>query len=170
MKKEAYHQLEMLTDKSIPYALVLLAFILILDFFYNDFYLQHQQVLEFLDKIIIGIFILDLIFKYRRVKHIPLFIKRYWLDILAVFPFYLTIRLFEEFAASQQVAHAGLEAEREFTKVLKSAEIEKELKVLRYEELGRGRLFVRFLKPIARIPRFFKAISFYEKSKHHSHR
>ena len=173
MKRSLYNKLESFIDKSIPYLLILLLVIIISHLFFYDFYLKNEKVLEFADKIIIGFFIADLIFKYNHVKNIPIFIKKYWLDILAVFPFYLILRLIEEYilifrageelATGQKIAHTTLEVEREFSKVIKSAEIEKELKVLEYEKLARGRLFFRFLRPITRIPRFFKAIPYYEK-------
>lgn len=172
-KRGLYHKLETLVDKLIPYILIVLAFIIITHFFFPSFYMQNEKLLTILDEIIVAIFVIDLIFKYNYVKNFPTFLKKYWLDILAVFPFYLTIRLIEEYllifrageelATGQKIAHAGIEVEREFTKILKGAEIEKELKFLEYGKLSRGELFVRFLRPIARIPRLFKAISYYEK-------
>ena len=89
------------------------------------------------------------------------FLKLYWLDILAVFPFFLVLRLFEEvLLLSERSAltlrnlfHAGLILEEE-------AQIARTAEVVAKE--GRVVAFARFTRPLRRLPRFFKAISFYE--------
>jgi hypothetical protein len=123
--------------------------------------------------------VLDLVFKYLRVRRIPTFLKKYWLDILAVFPFFLVFRTYELVAGAfsavvsesaqtvQAVVHEGLELEKEGVKVAK--EVEKVAK------LNRSQKFMRFLRPITRIPRFLKAkvhvMHFYDKphGSHHEH-
>ena len=90
-------------------------------------------------------------------KNIRNFLKSFWLDILAVFPFFLLFRAFEEIAAglqigefterSQNVLHEGLELQKKGTKLLQEAE-----KAIKIREATRFSKFSRFLRPIARLP------------------
>ncbi|MFH1063571.1 MAG: hypothetical protein V1729_00655 [Candidatus Woesearchaeota archaeon] len=183
------HKIEVLVDKIIPYCLVLLLAIITLDLGFKEFVEAHHLHPYILgaDYIVIGVFVVDLIFKYMRTKHLKDFFRKFWLDILAVFPFFLVFRAFE-FAigawgqTAQSILHESLEIEKEGAKVLREGE--KFLKegsrvVQEAEKIGkigtRTSRFTRFLRPLARIPRFFKAIpeinQFYEKptGEHHQH-
>ena len=105
-------------------------------------------------------------FKYIRVRKVPLFVRKYWLDILAVFPFFLFFRVFEfAFGAwgqtAQSILHEGLEIEKEGSKVVREAEkfAKEGSRVAREAEkvgkLSRSQKFARFLRPIFRLPRFY---------------
>ena len=104
------------------------------------------------------------------------FVKKFWLDIIAVFPFFLVFRIVEELflllSVSQDVAegqkflHFGLEAE----KIVKEESALKELSSLQKEsrfikeiesgtKLTRTSLFARFF----RLPKMIKVLPFYEK-------
>ncbi|MBW2965128.1 ion transporter, partial [Candidatus Woesearchaeota archaeon] len=145
------------------------------------------------DYIVISVFVLDLVFKWMRTRHLPKFLRKYWLDILAVFPFFLLFRLFEMFAGvfgtavsegtktAQNILHESLEVEKEGAKIAREAEkfIKEGSRVGQEAEklskLSRSSRFMRFLRPILRLPRFFKAapnvLPFYEKPHggHHQH-
>jgi hypothetical protein len=78
------------------------------------------------------------------------------------------LRLLEEFVA---IANLGETAQKYFREAL---EVEREGKVLVREiektgQASRLKYFARFIRPLARFPRFLKAFSFYEKptGKHH---
>jgi hypothetical protein len=177
--KKGFHKLEHLVDKIIPYILILLLVIIIITFFFKEIAKTYHLYIEIADYIIISVFILDLVFKYIRVRKIKKFIKSYWLDILAVFPFYLFLRAFEEliylfrFSESlqegQSLLHAGLElkevslVEKEGTKIIRAAE--------KTGKLSRSRFAIRFLRPITRIPRLMKLLPYYERTTgyHHPH-
>ena len=157
---------EILIDKLIPYMLVLLLGIIIIEFFFKDFAHNYHFWVELADYVVIIVFIFDLIFKYIHIRNIPRFLKTCWLDIIAVFPFFLVYRVFSEFfvfgetlSKSQKLLHEGLELEKEGVKVLQEAE--KLTKSSRSIKLG------RFIRPIARIPRFVKAFHFFEHPKIH---
>lgn len=165
--QKSLKKLEELIDWLIPYCLILLLGIIIIEiFFYDTATLYHTQV-QYADYFIVLVFVIDLIYKWFHVRKIPKFIKNYWLDILAVFPFFLIFRLFEELGAvfqigqtGQQILHEGLEIEKEVSKFEKeAARLSKELKATRATR------FARFLRPIARLPRFAKAFSFFEHPK-----
>ncbi len=183
------HKIEVLVDKVIPYCLVLLLGIITLDLGFHEF-VEHHHLHPYIlwaDYFVIGVFIVDLIFKYMRTRYLKDFFRKFWLDILAVFPFFLIFRAFE-FAigawgqTAQSILHESLEIEKEGAKVLREGEkfIKEGSRVAREaEKLGkvssRSSKFARFLRPIARIPRFIKALPrimhFYDKptGAHHQH-
>lgn len=191
--KRWMHKIEVIVDKLIPPALIVLLVVIILDLGFSGFVDAHhlEPYMVTADYAIIALFVLDLVFKYMRTRHIPLFIRKYWLDILAVFPFFLLFRLFEfasgafSFAVSesaqtvQALVHEGLEVEKGGAKLIQEAEkiatqgsrIAREADKL--SKMSRSAKFMRFLRPILRLPRFLKAIPrfthFYEKptGEHH---
>jgi len=194
------HKLEVLVDKAILPAIAVLLAILITEIFYKETAHHYETLIHYADIGIVSLFVLDLAFKYNRVRKIPKFIRLYWLDILAVFPFILLFRAFEglyglisaseaigQFGTAQQVLHEGLEIEKEAVKISESIskvtkegeiaakeatrvikEIEQTGKIARTTRFAR---FARFIRPLQRMPRLFKAVSFFEKpsGRHYSH-
>ena len=152
-----YRRLEHIIDKLVPYAVFVLLILIIIDLFYQDFYQHYAVYAHTIDWIIISIFVLDLLFKYRRTRNLKNFLKKYWLEIIAVFPFYLVIRIFEEailafrlsesFGEGQRVLHEGVEIER----------------LAREEKLARSRMISRIFRPFQRVPRVLESAKFFEK-------
>ena len=76
-------------------------------------------------------------------------------------PASLFVRLIERFIpvstfeVSQSILHEATEIKRE--EKLIAMEVEK------VGQISRTRYFLRFIRPVARLPRFIKAFSFYEK-------
>ena len=193
--KRWMHKIEVLVDKLIPPALIVLLVVIVLELGFSEFvehYHLHPYILA-ADYAIISLFFIDLVFKWMRTRHLPKFLRKYWLDILAVFPFFLLFRMFElaagafSFAVSesaqtiQAIVHEGLEVEKEGARLLREGEkfVKEGSRVAREAEklskLSRSSRFMRFLRPILRLPRFIKAIPrmihFYEKPHggHHEH-
>lgn len=171
-----FKKLEHFTDRVIPYLLFLLGIILTLEFGFKTKAELYYNYIVIADIIIIFFFSLDLIFKYNRVRKFKPFIKRYWLDIIAVFPFFLLVRaveeillffrISEEVSAGQKFLHLGIETEKivEEEKALSElSALQKETKAFTEIEaatqLSRTRLFARFF----RLPRLIKVFPFYEK-------
>ena len=150
---------EHVVDRIIPLVLLILLVILILEFFFSEAIINYHTYVEVIDYFIILIFVVDLGFKYNKIRNIPLFVKKYWLEIIATIPFFLVFRFFEGLARlfglveetareGQKALHAGVEISREFSKVgLEAEEVAK---------LSRSERFIRFLRPIARSPRLLK--------------
>ena len=157
--KQWVHKVEVIIDKLIPYSLVILFFVIIMEIFFSDVIEPYRLYVSIIDGFIIGLFIVDLMFKYDRAKDIEKFFRTYWLQIIALFPAFIFVRLVEEFiiilsleesiAISQELIEVG----------------EKSI-----PRTARARYFGRFIRPLARLPRFLKAFSFYEKptGMHHS--
>lgn len=172
----ALKKIEHLTDRVIPYLLVLLGVILTLEFGFKAKAEEYYTYIVVADIIIISFFSIDLIFKYNRVREFKPFIKKYWIDIIAVFPFFLLFRVVEEVllffriseevSAGQKFLHLGVEAEKivEEEKALSElSALQKESRIFKEIEAGtqlsRTRMFARFF----RLPRFIKVFPFYEK-------
>jgi len=156
--KRIWHKIEVFVDKSIPYALVALLFTIGIHFFFKDIAEQYAFFIDSIDQIVIGIFIIDLVFKYIRSKSMNFFFKHYWLEILAVFPFYVIFRVIEpllittELTTAQSALHTGLEIEKEGSRIVREVGSES-----RYYRLR------RVIRPVLRMPRFLRAIPFFDK-------
>ncbi|VVB81797.1 Uncharacterised protein [uncultured archaeon] len=92
--------IEYFVDRAIPFVLVLLAFMIVAEF--TKIAVDYQQYFVYLDTAIIIFFIADLCFKWYHVHDLLKFIKLYWIDLIAVFPFYAVFRTY--FAASELLA------------------------------------------------------------------
>jgi len=152
-------EVELVVDISIPYLLILLTFLIIIEFSLTGAAEKYSIFFDISHSIIIFIFVLDLIFKYQRTRTLKQFFTYYWLDILAVFPFYLVFRLFEQLTLlfrfselaqeSQKILHEGLEVERVVAKEV--------------QEVEKGSKFLpRFLRALQRSPRLLKARVFFK--------
>jgi len=102
------HEFEHFTDHIIPFLVIILAVLIILE---NPFWtLVHLENYEpwptIFDVVILFFFIVDLVFKWFKTKNVRKFFKLYWLDVIAVFPFYLGFRAYAELAGFFQVGEA----------------------------------------------------------------
>ena len=155
------HKIEVIVDKSIPYFLVILLFLIIGEIFFAHQIEPYGFFVSVVDNMIILVFIMDLAFKYMRTKYFPDFFRKHWLEIIAVLPASLFVRLMERFIPvstfeiGQSILHEATEIKRE--EKLIAMEVEKA------GQISRTRYFLRFIRPLARFPRFLKAFSFYEK-------
>lgn len=132
--------IERLVDKLMPVMLVLLAGVIVAEF--TEWGHHNEGILITLDYFIITFFVVDLAFKWYETRDALKFLKLYWIDIIAVFPFYTLFRLY--FVAAEIFA-AGEQAQ----KFLHEAVLMREMRVLREAEKS-----ARFLKE-ARFVRFF---------------
>lgn len=150
--KKFLRKTEIFTDRAIPYLLIILLVVITIEIFFIDIAHNYSKIISSIDSFIIFIFAVDLCFKYLRSKNIPYFLKRYWLEIIALFPAFLVIRIFEEFIAITRLENI-VTVSQEALELTEKAGI----------RANRIHYFARFVKPLARVPRFFKAFVFYEK-------
>ncbi|MBI4141454.1 hypothetical protein HY484_00855 [Candidatus Woesearchaeota archaeon] len=141
--KRELSSIEHIVDKTIPFLVVLLALLIIADFTMDIH--KFEPWVSYADWLIVGFFVIDLSFKWRHVRKVTKFLKLYWLDILAVFPFYLIFRAYvaiadiivagERIKEAQQIAHEAVLLRE--TKLLKEAELfTKETRLVREAELA----------------------------------
>lgn len=148
--------IEHFVDTAIPYLVIVLALLIVINLTgYAHFF---EPWISYADWLIIGFFVIDLVFKWRHVRKFTKFIKLYWLDILAVFPFYLLIRAYatiaeiialgERVSEAQQLTHETLLLRE--TRLLEEAKIFEE-----GEKLGKEtKLLPRIIRFVQRILRF----------------
>ncbi|MBS3135174.1 hypothetical protein J4406_02295 [Candidatus Woesearchaeota archaeon] len=170
------HNLEIFFDRAIPYVILLLIFIIVGEFAFHNFMNKYRLYVSLADYVIVGFFIIDLGFKFYRVRNVKLFFKKYWLEVIAVFPFVLVFRLFEELALllrftepleqGQKVLHGiteGIQLGEEQKIIRELQELEKGTRTFRSiqesTKLSRTTMFLRFM----RLPRLARAVPVYEK-------
>ncbi|MBI5871797.1 hypothetical protein HZB88_01805 [archaeon] len=178
--KPLAHKMELFVDRIIPFVIFVLFIIIVVELFFPQTGERYHNIITIADAAIIFIFALDLVFKYIRIRKIPKFIKTCWLDIIAIFPFFLLFRVIErvvilaEISGSikqfQMLFHEGMEIEKETAKIFEEGgkivqEAEKVGKTSRVKSI------IRIFKPVSRSPRLVKALPFYEQPTglHHIH-
>ncbi len=147
-------KLEHFVDKAIPPSLVAILAVLIAEIFFHHQVEPYHIFIEIIDYTVISIFAIDLYFKYQRLRQKNTFVKKYWIEIIAIFPFMLFFRTIERFIALEL-------ASRE----LKQAQmaLHETVEVSKGAKAARTARFTRLLQPLLRTPRLLKAVPFYEK-------
>ncbi len=140
-------RVEHFVDHAIPFLLVLLAIVIIADF--TSWGVKYHSIIVIADYVIITFFVADLIFKWRHVRKLIPFLKLYWLDIIAVFPFYLFFRFI---IAAREVIAAGETAQ----KALHEVALLREARLLRETELLKETKFLREARLLRVLPRFLR--------------
>lgn len=155
------HKTEVVVDKLIPLALAALLAMIAAEIFWPRVAEEHQALIQWADWGVLAVFALDVFFKFKRARSVPHFLRTSWVDIIAIFPFFLVFRLFEGLlgliglsetaARSQQILHASIEVEKEAELALKEgSRFAAEL-----SEATRAEKLSKFLEPIARSTRLF---------------
>ena len=152
---------EHFVNVSMPYLVIILGIMIILEIL--NALQGYDAYVSIIDGAIVSFFIVDLIFKWIHVPHLTAFVKLYWLDILAVFPFYLVFRasaqifqisgLTESTNAIQQYSHEAV--------LLRETRLIREAELLQQEErlgviIRESTIAERAVKAIARFIRALK--------------
>lgn len=166
------HKIEVIVDRLIPPLLAALLVVIVGELFFSHQFEWYKRYADFFDGFIILVFAADLGFKYSRIRKLPAFVKKYWLEIIATIPFFLVFRLLEFFRISdvlettQTFAHEGAAA----------GKLEKEVELIAKEtakagEVSRTARMLNTFRAISRFPRMIRAAHFFEKptGQHHWH-
>lgn len=137
--------IEHFVDRAIPYILILLLFMIVAEF--THYAAEYEEYLIYLDYFIISFFIIDLCFKWYHVHNAVKFIKLYWLDLIAVFPFYT---FFRTYTAATELLAAG----EPIQQVLHESVLVKETKLLQGARFAKG---TRIVQIFARSLRLLRA-------------
>lgn len=169
------HKVEKLVDRIIPPLLLVLLAIIIADIFFAEEFEPYHLYVDYFDAFLIAVFVADLAFKFHRVRKVPKFIRKYWIEILATIPFFLIFRFVEFFGIGgvleegQRLAHEAGEVEKlekEGGAILKEAgKLERETVAI-VKEAGKASRTARVLRSFrifARFPRFLKVLPFHER-------
>ena len=146
--------IEKTVDTLVGPALVIAAIIIILELT-TDIEQWIWMFIEIADFSLITIFVTDLGFKYRRLHNPRMFVRKYWLDILAVMPFMLVLRVMEFLRVTEII---------DFIDILIRGE--QDVSLARDIQANRGSLrahrFARYFRVLARSPRLLKAVRYFE--------
>ncbi len=141
--------IERFVNHSIPYVLVLLTLLIIADF--TSFGVTYHKWVLAGDYVVILFFVADLFFKWFHVRKLKRFVRLYWIDILAVFPFYVFFRLFDAF---RDILFIGEEAQ----KIAHETRLAREARLLReYESAAKFAKEGKFLRVGVRFLRLLRA-------------
>lgn len=163
------HKIEHIVDRLIPLSLILIFLLVVGEISYYDALQPYHLAIDIVDYAIIFLFVIDLAFKYARIRSIPRFFRECWLEIIALLPAFIVVRVFELFAPLARLdvvsdaAHGILETEAKWGLLVQEAE--------RTGQASRVAMLHRLIRPLARLPRFVKAFTFYERptGRHHPH-
>ena len=157
--KKWLHTVEVIVDKLIPFLLIILAAIIIVELTSDKLAEKYHTYIQIFDYFLITTFIIDLGFKYHRIRNIPQFIRECWLDIIAIFPFFIVFRFFEGLLGilgiseatvqAQKVLHVGVGVEKELVATVKEGS-----RVA--EEVSRAEKLTKYIRAGARSLRLLK--------------
>ena len=157
--KKWLHTVEEIVDKLIPFLLIILAAIIIVELTSDKLAEKYHTYIQIFDYFLITTFIIDLGFKYHRIRNIPQFIRECWLDIIAIFPFFIVFRFFEGLLGilgiseatvqAQKVLHVGVGVEKELVATVKEGS-----RVA--EEVSRAEKLTKYIRAGARSLRLLK--------------
>jgi len=162
--------LEKFVEFMIPWLVLLLLVIIIAEFSevinifrwhwldsLGEFAHAHDKEVVMLDRIIVTFFVIDLYFSFFKKSTLWRFIKHYFLDILAVFPFGLFIGA-SAVAESQEILHVVGETEKEVSKLTRTERI-----AAAFERfLARAGRFFRVFGRLARVLRIYRLIDLFK--------
>ena len=152
-ERSLWENIEYYNEHLIPFAVVLLLVIIIVELFVEIHSHSIEQLIHMGDYFVIAVFVIDLIFIFRRCHGLRFFFRYYWLDILAVFPFIFLFRavgsLFRLFLASERFLFGQ-------TILHESLELRKATMASRVQKAGRfSRMIARFIRVVTKT-RFFQ--------------
>lgn len=163
--KEFWEKVEHYNARLIPFAIVALLFVIVIELFFTEFAHHYHTSITILDGFIVAIFIVDLIFLALKAKSAKFFFKNYWLDIVAIIPFALIFTfinyLYEAIVATSRIAtgqailHESLEARKGALALSRSQRLAK---------------YAKYIRIITRLIRVVTKSRLFTKLKHHTHR
>ncbi len=141
--------IEEIVDRAIPYVVILLGIEIVSSFIWDLH--AYEKWLHYFDYFVIAVFIIDLIFKWTRVRSMKVFVRLYWIDILAVFPFYWAFTAYETVAGITRVAEEGQKVVHEAL-LIREVRIAREIEAIRVAGESE-RFFIRMFRSGQRILR-----------------
>src|SRR3989338_7540161 len=120
--KKRLEIIEHYNSKLIPLAIICLLGIIVIELFIHIENHNIELAVHIVDYIVISIFAIDLFFLALKAKTTSFFFKRYWLDVLAIFPFGLLFKSVERITQGviaterivigQAIAHETIEVKK----------------------------------------------------------
>lgn len=156
--KSVLKRVERAADMLIAPALVLVFFIITAELFFTEVAHEYHDWINLLDYAVIGVFAVDLSFKSYRASTWEGFLKKHWLEIIAILPFFMVFRVVEFLTVPTQAADLGQDAAH----LAEGARSGRFAELFRSTEATRSTRFSRFLRAFSRSPRLAKAADFFK--------
>ncbi len=141
-------RMERWVDRSLPVVFLLLTVLLVAEFFVDIH--DYEPYVTLADYLIVAVFVADLAFKWTHVRMLKPFVRLYWVDIIAVFPFYSIFRAYLFFF---EILPLGEEAQKLLHEavLLRETRIVEEIRLIREaefaaKEAGFAGRMIRFLQ------------------------
>ncbi|MBI4144011.1 hypothetical protein HY486_02075 [Candidatus Woesearchaeota archaeon] len=145
----SFDAVEKVVDRVIPWLVLLLGIEIILGFIYDLH--DYEGIIHWFDRFVITVFVADLVFKWFRVRSMRVFIRLYWLDIVAVLPFYWVFSTYEWITGSTRIAEESQKFVHEAL-LIREAKVAREIELIK--SASRGELFfVRIIESVQKILR-----------------
>lgn len=151
-------KVEKITDTLIVPALLAVLVIVVLELFFPETAHHYHSWIVLADNVVISIFVIDVLFKFRRASTWEGFLHNHWLEIIAIMPFFLAFRLIEGLFIALDTVEIG----QHTAHLAEGARSSRFTEFFRTGELGRSTRFGRLLRAISRTPRFAKAAEFFK--------
>ncbi len=165
------HKIEVFIDRLLAPLMAAFLVVIVGELFFTHQFEFYKHYADWFDGFVVLILAVDLWFKYTRVRKLPTFVKKYWLQIIATIPFFVAFRILEALRVIEVLQKGEAFAEEAFA----SSKIEREAAILIKEvtnqEVTRTAHMINTFRALSRFPRLFKVIPFFEKptGKHHWH-
>ncbi|MBS3148851.1 hypothetical protein J4219_08290 [Candidatus Woesearchaeota archaeon] len=149
------NKVEIFVEKAIPYLLILLTVIIVLELTHYGEMFHIPIVIA--DAVIVTFFVTDLVFKWFHTKSTYKFVKMYWIELIAVFPFYLFSRVLL-FASEFTAASEGVQKLLHESALLREVKFLQEVELFKEVEYGpKLSRWSRFVRTFARGLRLLRA-------------
>lgn len=145
-----------ITDMLVGPALVIILIVILLEIFLPDLAHNYHTAILVADYAAITVFIVDLSFKFKRASEWEGFVKKYWLEIIAIMPGFIVFRVLDTFFVITRSAELSQDAIHLATRSERLAAIAGSGELSRAARLERASL------GIARTPRLARAVDFFK--------
>ncbi len=138
-------------------ALLVVLVIVVVELFFTEIAHHYDVWINMADTAVIAVFAIDLSFKWRRATEWEGFVRKHWLEIIAITPFFYVFRVFELVWVAS-TAEIG----QETAHLAEGARSGRLTQFFRSAEATRSARFGRFIRFFSRAPRFAKAAEFFK--------
>lgn len=91
-----FEKLEKIVGHLVVPSVLLLLIVVLIEIFNHTLAEKYHTLFIYFEVFVVFIFIVDLSFKYYHLRNFPKFLRKYWLDVLVVFPFFILFKFIEE--------------------------------------------------------------------------
>lgn len=151
-----WDKLKNAADMLVGPALLVILVVILLEVFLPDFAHHYHTQILIADYAAISVFVVDLGFKFKRASEWKSFLRKYWLEIIAIMPGFILFRMLDTFFVITRSAELSQDAIHLATRSERLAAL------AGGSELTRAARFERVMLGLARTPRLARAIDFYK--------